>query len=199
MRQGLRSRNLLGRAPDDHRQLALIMHEFHPRRPTGHPTMTEQGAGTFEKYQRFVLGLERQLLGVIGVVEAERDHRAGFERRQPNDVLGGDDAPVNKLQILAARRLGQRRRSRIMNSAGIRDAGAHHAGASMNGLRRLPKPSISIVTIPPELTRGAGPAAPSASTSPGAKVMKSVTSASNRAAGRIKSAVLAAFIHAPPS
>jgi len=37
-----------GRAPDDHRQLALIMHEFHPRRPTGHPTMTEQGAGTFE-------------------------------------------------------------------------------------------------------------------------------------------------------
>jgi len=81
-----------------------------------------------------------------------------------------------------------------MNSAGIRDAGAHHAAASMNGCAGCPNVDL-IVTIPPELTRGRVRGAQRKHVA-GAKVMKSVTSpAIVRRADQ--SAVLAVCIQRP--
>ncbi len=142
MLQSPRSLNLSGAASDHNRQLALIVHELHAFRPAGHTQMSEQGAGAFEKYQWFLLGLGGQLLGMVGVVEPERNHGAGLERRQPHHLGGGHAPAVGESHIRQAPIC----RRRIVNGTGEGDARVHHAAASRKGLRRLPSPSISILS-----------------------------------------------------
>ena len=144
--------------------------------------MAEERGRSLQEHERLFLGLERELLGVIGVVEAERDHGAGLERRQPDDVGFADDAPVGE-----ADRLGACRR-RLVDRACVGDARAPHAqvvrSLAKTRVSSLPRPSISTAIRAPARTRGAPGVLPASSTSPGASVMKSLTSAIRRATPR---------------
>ena len=66
-----------------------------PRWPISEP-------GPFRKTSGSSCALEGELLGVVGVVEAERDHRADLERRQPDDLVLGDDAAVGEADRIGA-------------------------------------------------------------------------------------------------
>ena len=72
---------------DDDREFALVVHERHVGRPARRAAVADQRARPLQERERLVLGvLERELLRMVGVVQAERDDGAGLERRQPDDV-----------------------------------------------------------------------------------------------------------------
>ncbi len=104
MLQGTGTRDLSGLASDDHRQFAFVMHELHARGPASQPAVAQQGARTFEEHQGLVLGVEGQFLGVIGVIQAQRNDGAGGEGRQPNHVPGGNHPAVLQHQGLVSGR-----------------------------------------------------------------------------------------------
>ncbi len=153
------------------------MHEGDAGRPPRQSAMPDQGAGGLQEHQRFLLRAEGEFAGVIRVVEAERDHGAHLDRRQPNHGVLGHDPAILEAQARVFRQPIER--GRFVDGARIGDARPPHAASATNGLVRAPMPSISMRTAWPARTRGAGAAAPSASTSPGQRVMKSVTAASN--------------------
>src|SRR5882672_5448876 len=198
MPHGRRAGDVLRRAADDHRQLAFIVHELHAGRTPRRTAMTQQRARALEEDQRFLLGIELELLRMIGIIETEGDDGPHLERRQPDDFRTADETAVVEQQFL---RLVPRRyrlapqflrfaaRSRAMNRARKSNPGAHHRAAT-NSFDKVPSSSAAISTRWPARTRGAGHATPRASTSPGMRVMNSVTSANSVAAERTKSAVL---------
>ena len=107
--------------------------------------MADDRAGALEEHQRLFLLAERQLLRVVGVVQAERDDRADVERRQPDDGVFGDDAAVGQLQAVGVRR-------GLVNGTAVGHPGALHAcgsigwscAAAASVCSRRPRPSISI-------------------------------------------------------
>jgi len=72
-------RHAFRRAADDHGEFALVIMNLTSagRRSC---RVAEQGSGSLEKYQRLLLRAKSQFLRMIGIVEPQRDHRAGLER-----------------------------------------------------------------------------------------------------------------------
>ena len=87
---GARLRDVAPVPPDDHRQLALVVHVGRVGRPARVPAMADDGVAALEEHQRRFRRLEGQLLGVVGVVEADREDRARLDRRQPRDLVEAD-------------------------------------------------------------------------------------------------------------
>ena len=58
--------------------------------------VADDGVGAFEKDQRNFRCLEGQFLGVVSVIEAERENRADFKRWQPDEFTFCELAAVGK-------------------------------------------------------------------------------------------------------
>ena len=154
-------------------------------------------ARPLEEHQRLVLGAEGQLLGVVGVVEAERDDRADLERRQPDHLLLGDDAAVGQAQRARRRAPASPRAAPRRRRRGRASSPGRSTAAATTRVSSRPRPSISIASDAPAPTRGEPAATPASSRSPGARVMNSLMSLTRRATPRNVPPVLAACTGRP--
>src|ERR1019366_8174813 len=185
----------LPRWPADHdRELAFVVHEGHAGGTSGLPAMADERTGSFEKDERLFLRVERQLLRVISVIEAQGDDGADLEWWQPDDGIFSDDAAVGE-----AKRARSHTWRRFVDGTRVGDAGALHASGSASAVRASsrPRPSISMATCAFGPTCGAPGATPASRRSPGASVMKSLTSATSRTTLRNVPPVLASCTRRP--
>ena len=157
------------------------MHEGHAGRPPRLAAMADQRARALEEDERLVLRLERQLLRVVGVVEAERDHAcrprtAAARPRRPRRRRGRRRGARIRLDARPASPRGSRPTRRRARASCERAPRSRRAARAGRGRRSRPRPAA------PARTRGAPGALPVKQHVAGRSVMKSLTSARSRAA-----------------